>query len=57
MVKSGVVRRQDTVVAVITGSGFRQMGVLPKSRRIRLAADAGPEALERALRHAPSHAS
>ncbi len=53
LVGRGVVKGSETVVAVITGSGFRQLGVLPESRRITLSANAAPDALERAFASRP----
>lgn len=45
---SGTIQPDDTVVAIITGSGARQMEVLRASRRVKLPANADREALERA---------
>jgi threonine synthase len=49
LISNGIVKGAEAVVAVITGSGFRQMAVLPESRRVMLPAHADPDALERAF--------
>jgi len=49
LVKAGTVRSTETVVAVITGSGLREVGSLPAPSLIRLRPDAGPADLDRIL--------
>lgn len=49
LVKAGTVRSTETVVAVITGSGLREVGSLPVPSLIRLRPDAVPADLDRIL--------
>jgi threonine synthase len=47
LTRTGRVAPSDTVVCVLTGSGFREVGGLPPVTPVRLAPDAGPDALDR----------
>ena len=49
LVGSGLVRSADTVVAVVTGSGLREVGALTSTARATVRPDAGPAALDRIL--------
>ncbi len=49
LLQAGIVRSLDTVVAVITGSGFRDFGTMGPIAPIRLGLDAGPTELDRIL--------
>lgn len=48
LVRSGVIRSTDTVVSIITGSGFRELGTL-RPTVSQLSAGAGPGDLDRIL--------
>ncbi len=47
--RAGRLAPSDTVVCLLTGSGFREVGGLPQARPVALAPDASPEALDRIL--------
>ena len=49
LTRAGRLASVDTVVCVLTGSGLREVGGLPKVRPVPLPPDAGPEALDRVL--------
>lgn len=49
LVQGGTVRSTETVVAVITGSGLRELGAVGTVSRVPLPPDAGPAELDRIL--------
>jgi threonine synthase len=49
LVEQGTIRTTHTVVAVITGSGLRQVGAVGAAPRTRLRPEASPAELDRIL--------
>ena len=49
LTRAGRLGPSDTVVCLLTGSGFREVGGLPEVRPVTLPPDVGPEALDRVL--------
>lgn len=47
--RTGRLGLSETVVCILTGSGFREVGGLPRVTPVLLAPDADPDALDRVL--------